>query len=129
MRNGSLWINVVFEKEVISHSNIERLQVCKCKRTNLCNKGVLYFTILMQLRWPIESKFSEICYLFAYVWTHQVRIPVFDNLAKVSHWPLRVFYATCMIYSNTEDNDLLLQDDLTIRRSHYSHSDRNITVN
>ena len=30
---------------------------------NLCNKGIFSFFILLQLWWPFESKFFQICYL------------------------------------------------------------------
>ena len=90
MRNCSLWSNIVFEKEVISHSNVKRLQAWSLwykasekKHTNLCNKGVFSVIILLLLRRPIEPKFSPICYVCVYVglcvWTQQVRVLVFDN--------------------------------------------------
>ena len=46
----------VFEKEVISDSNIKRVQTWSLflgiwKHTNLCNKDIFSF----QLRWPIET--------------------------------------------------------------------------
>ena len=63
-KNGSLWSNIVFEKEVTSHSNNKILQARSLllgiwKHITLCNKCVF----LLQLRWPIESKFSQIGYL------------------------------------------------------------------
>ena len=67
MGNGSLWSNLAFENEVISYSNNKRLQVETVllgisEHTNLCNKGVFSFIVLLQLRWPVEFKFSQVCY-------------------------------------------------------------------
>ena len=66
VRNGSLWNNVVFEKEVICHSNIKRLLAWNplqaSKRSPLCSKGMFSFIFLLQLQWPIESKISQVCF-------------------------------------------------------------------
>ena len=53
-----------FEKELISHSTKDlRSEAWSTrKHTNLCNKGIFPHCILLQPRWPIESKFSQICY-------------------------------------------------------------------
>ena len=68
--NGSLWSNVVFEKEAIFHefdfetSDLE-FEVSKSsiwKNTTWCDKGVFSFIIISQLRRPIELKFSQVCY-------------------------------------------------------------------
>ena len=66
-----------FEKEVIPHSNNKRLHASESTHFNLSNKSVFLFHVLLELRWPIESKFSQICYFMHYVGTHQVRILVF----------------------------------------------------
>ena len=64
MRNSSLWSNVVFEKGVISQSNIKILHAWSyfldnSKHTNFWNNGVFSFIILLQLWWLIESKLSQ----------------------------------------------------------------------
>ena len=69
MRTDSLWSNVVFDKKVISHSNIKRLQL----------KGVFSFIFLLQLRWPVELKFSQICYFM-----HML------GYAKWEYWSLTI---------------------------------------
>ena len=48
MRNGSLWSNKVFEKEVISHQNMKSSRPIKpffgtWNQTNLCIKNVFFF--------------------------------------------------------------------------------------
>ena len=87
MRNGSLWSNIVFEKEAILHefdfetSDLE-FEVSKSsiwKHTTSCDKGVFSFIIISQLRRPIELKFSQGLLFYAYVEIHQVRRLVFDN--------------------------------------------------
>ena len=70
MRNGSLWSNVVFEKEVTfdeldfetSYLDLEVLKSSIWKHTTLCDKGVFSFIIMSQLRQPIDLKFSQVCY-------------------------------------------------------------------
>ena len=70
MRNGFLWSNVVFKREVIFHefdfetSDLE-FEVSKWsiwKHTTLCDKGVFSSIILSQLWRAIELKFSQVCY-------------------------------------------------------------------
>ena len=82
MRNCSLWSNIAFEKEVISHSNNKRLQGWSLllgiwKQTNLYQ--VFFFIILLQLWWPVGS---QSLLFFAYVEIHQVRILGFDNYQR-----------------------------------------------
>ena len=99
MRNGSLWRNLVFEKEVISHSKSEgkkrkKLQAFSASKSthfveHLCNKGIFFSCIiLLQLRWPNESKFSQI-YYFKHIGIHQVRIRLWQ-LPKISHKHLKL---------------------------------------
>ena len=76
---------VVFEKEGISKLN-KSLQAWSpflsiWKHKILCITGIFSFIILLQLRWPIEWKKSQICYV-VHVWIHQVRILVFENYPK-----------------------------------------------
>ena len=105
MRNGSFWGNVVFEKEVIFHSNNKRLQAwrllqCIWKHTNLCDKGVFSFIILLQLWWPIEHKFSQVCYFMHML---EVRRLVFDKYQRcpvplmtiVSCFLPNIFFYSC----------------------------------
>ena len=60
----ALWSNVVFEKGVISHHNKTKQNFLPgafysyLKATILYNKGVIF----LQLWWPIEFKFSQVCY-------------------------------------------------------------------
>ena len=87
VQKGSLWSNIVFEKEVISHSTIKRLKAWSplleiWKLTNLCNKSVFSFIILSQLRWPIESTFSQICY-FMHMWDTNVHYYYYLVLIKL----------------------------------------------
>ena len=70
VRNGSLWNDVVFEKEIIFHElDFETLdlefEVSKSsnwKNRTLCDSGFFSFIIILQLRWPIELKLSQVCY-------------------------------------------------------------------
>ena len=73
MRNGwALWSNVVFKKEVICHWNIWiwfqdlwirfwGLEIKHLKAHNFVWQ-VCSFIIILQLRPPIELKFSQVCY-------------------------------------------------------------------
>ena len=68
MGRGSLWSDVVFEKEVIfqefdfttSELDFEVSKSSIWKHTTLCDKGVFSFIGISQLRWPIELKFSQV---------------------------------------------------------------------
>ena len=71
MRNGYLWVNLVFEREVIFYefdfetSDLE-FEVSKSsiwEHTTSCDNGVFSFIIISQLRRPIELKFSQVCYV------------------------------------------------------------------
>ena len=58
----STWSNLVINGSLaISHLWVRLLAII-WKQTKLCKKGAFPFIILLQLRWPIESKFSQICY-------------------------------------------------------------------
>ena len=76
MRNGSIWSNVVFEKEAIFHefdfetTDLE-FEVSKASiwtHTSLCDNGVFYFIIISQFRRLIELKSSQILYIFCICW-------------------------------------------------------------
>ena len=92
MRNGSLWSDKVFEKEVIfpefdietSDLEFEVSKSSEWKQTTLFDKGVFSFIIISQLRRPIELKFSRVCYFMHYVEKHQLWRLVFDQLPIVS---------------------------------------------
>ena len=95
MRNGSLWSNVVFEKEVIFHefdfetSDLE-FEVSKSsiwKHTTSCDKGVFSFIIISQLRQPIELKFSQVCYFM-----HMLRYTKWED------WSLTVTNSVQCLY-------------------------------
>ncbi len=49
------------------------------KAHRFVQQGCFSFFIFLQLWWPIEPKFLQICYFNAYVGIRQVRILVFDN--------------------------------------------------
>ena len=74
MRNGSLWSNVVFEKETSSNSFIIHLNAHKV----LQHKHVFFHCSLATLmtNW---AQMSTVLLCYAYVGRHQVRILVFDN--------------------------------------------------
>ena len=63
VRNGSLWRNVVFEKE--EKFTLKRLKpfigIWICKQ-----RWCLFCHILLQIRWPIGFKCSQICCLLWY---------------------------------------------------------------
>ena len=71
VRNGSLWSDVVFKKEVLFHefdfetSDLE-FEVSKSsiwwKHTTSCDKGVFSFIIISQIWRPIELKFPQMRY-------------------------------------------------------------------
>ena len=71
MRKGSLWSNVVFEKEGIFHVfdfetselGFEVSKSSSWKHTTSCDKGIFSSIIISQLQRPIEFKFSQVCYL------------------------------------------------------------------
>ena len=105
MRNGSLWSNVVFEKEVIFHefdfetSDLE-FEVSKSsiwKHQTSCDKGVSSFIIISQLRRPIELKFSQVCYFM-----HMLRYTKWED------WSLTITNSVqCLksiLYSLSETN-------------------------
>ena len=91
---------MVFEKEVISHSNIKRLQLKPYYYASesihiLCNKGVFLFIIFLQLRWPIESKFSQVSYL-----SHMLGYVKWEYLSLTITKRVQCFWATCDFNSN-----------------------------
>ena len=87
MRNGSIWSNIVFDKEVISHSHNKTLQlkpfIMHLKAHKVCNKGVFSLIILLS---PNFYWFLIVCMLGYTIeqgpCIHQVRILIFDNIAK-----------------------------------------------
>ena len=73
VRNGSLWSNF---QQIWFRDLKFRIEVSKSsiwKHTTSCDQGFFSFIVISQLRWPIELKFSQICYFYAYVEIHQVR--------------------------------------------------------
>ena len=88
MSNGSLTSNVVFGKDMISHSNYIKSPVLKIwKHTNeFVQQGVFFpFIVLLQLRSPIlvtQLQFSQHvhrCVILCIVWDSHRRVLVFDN--------------------------------------------------
>ena len=74
--NNSVWN--IFIAEACYYTSAESTP------TLMCNNGVFSFIVVLHLRSPIESKFSQVGYFMHYVGIHQVRRLVFDNLSKVS---------------------------------------------
>ena len=90
VRNGSLWSDVVFEKEVIFHefdfetSSLE-FEVTKSsiwKHTTSCDKGVFVFHSYLATPTTNQAKIFTGLLFYAYVEIHQVRRLVFDNYQK-----------------------------------------------
>ena len=87
MGNNSLWSNVfIWDRGNFSlkYFNMKETSGLKpisgiWKHTQLCNKGVFFFIVFLQLRWPIELKLSQICYLMHIIQIHQVRTLVFGD--------------------------------------------------
>ena len=81
VRNGSLWSDVIFKKEVIFHefdfktSELDFVvsKSSMWKPTTLCDEGVFSFIIISQLRFFTGLIFYE------YVEIHQVRRLVFGS--------------------------------------------------
>ena len=87
VRNGSLWSDVVFEKEVIFHefdfetSSLE-LEVLKSsiwKHKHSCDKGVIFFHNYLATPTTNRAQISTGLLLYAYVKIHQMRRLVLDN--------------------------------------------------
>ena len=100
MRNDSLWSNRVFEKEVIFHkfdfeTSVSEFEVLKSSIW----MHTTSFIIIWQLRWPIEVKFSQVCY-FMHVEIHQVRRLVFDNIYQLQ-CPVLMNYINFVFYPHT----------------------------
>ena len=90
MRNGSLWSNVVFKKEVISHWIIWiELETWGLEIKLLKAQGCLFFKYFTQFLQPIEFKFHRFVILCIEI--HQVRRRVFDNYQRCSTVPLKLF--------------------------------------
>ena len=77
MRNGSIWSNIVFVKEVIfqefdfetSELDFEISKSSIWKHTTSCDKGVFFTAIIIsQLQRPIEFKLSQACYFVHISW-------------------------------------------------------------
>ena len=122
MRNGSLWSNVVYKKEVIFHefdfktseldfevSKFQDLRITfwglKIKHLNAhilsVTQGVFSFIIFSQFRQPIELKFSQVC-LFVHMLTYTKCGPldntVYRNGFKHSVFSCEVCGATFFKY-------------------------------
>ena len=76
---------VIFHEFDFENSDLE-FEVSKSriwKHTTSCDHGAtrvfFSFIIILQLQWPIELKFSQVCYFTEYVEIHQVRRLVVDN--------------------------------------------------
>ena len=87
VRNGSLWSDVVFEKEVNSHefdfetSSLE-FEVSKSsilKPTTSCDKDVFFFYSYIASPTTNRAQIFTGLWFYAYVEIHQVRRLVFDN--------------------------------------------------
>ena len=68
MRNSSLWSNLVFEKEVVSRSNIKTPQALSpfsSESTQCCAKRVFFFLSLFSCNFDdqLSPNFPQLCYL------------------------------------------------------------------
>ena len=111
MRNGSLWSDKVFKKEVNFHKfdlktselDFEVSKFSIWKHTATCDKGVFSFIIILQLRRPIELKFSPACYLM-HCWetllsekTGLWQVPIVSNVFNVN---LLFCFGFCTIFKS-----------------------------
>ena len=86
VRNGSLWINMVFEKEVIFHKfdfktselDFEVSKSSISEHTTLCDNCVFSFIISETSMTNWAQIFTGLLF-YAYVEKHHVRRLVFDN--------------------------------------------------
>ena len=90
VRNGSLWSDVFFKKEVIFHefdfktSELDFVvsKSSMWKPTTLCDEGVFSFIIISQLRWPVKLKFLQVWYFMNML-----------RYTKLEDWSLAVTYS------------------------------------
>ena len=86
MRKNSLRRYIVFEKEVISHSNVKRLQSWSpflgiWKRKNLCSK--FFFLFFHHTLATLMTNWVQIFHRFVFMFgKHQVRLLAFDNYKR-----------------------------------------------
>ena len=88
MKNGSLWSNTVFEKEVISHSNNKRLQlkpfIMHLKAHKVMQQGCVFFHYSLATLMRNCTKISP--NLLFYVGIQRVRILLFGNYQRFGCW-------------------------------------------
>ena len=132
MRNGSLWSDVIFEKEVIFHefdletSDLE-FEVTKSsiwKHTTSCDQGVFSNIIISQLWRPIELKFSQVCYFM-----HMLRYTKWEDWSltitntahvfKPTAYPKFWFWNIERLHNTTysEQRNALTEPDILDQRS------------
>ena len=125
MENDSLWSNIVFKKEVISHLNNKRLlarSLLLWKHTNTSNKGVFSFIIFSQLWWLIEPKFLQSCYFMLMMgytkWEHwsSSQLPNVYNAFKQNIFSNPLYLANrarilveCFMHIQTQPQDFSFQ--------------------
>ena len=103
MRYGSFGSNLVFEREVISHSYNKRLWASSVllgiwKHTQ---QGRVFFSF----NFSIIFKFSQFCN----VGIQQVRILVFDNITKNFQWDLSAHKGSIQTYKEDISNSRLFK--------------------
>ena len=100
--NGSLWISIVFEKEVIFHEcgfetselDFEVSKSSIWKRKTLCDKGIFSYIMFSQFRWPIQLKFSQVCYFMHYILRY----------TKLEDWSLTITKGVQAFKQNKKQN-------------------------
>ena len=84
MRKGSLWSNVVFEKEIIVHEfdfETSDLAFDNVSKSSIWEHTTSLLIIISQLRRPFELKFSQVCYFM-----HMLRYTKWEDWSlKCSH--------------------------------------------
>ena len=107
MRNGSLWSNVVFAKEVIFHLfdletselDFEVLKSSIWKHTTSCDKGVFSCIIMSQLGWPIGLKCSQVCYFMHMLSTPSKKTGLWQlpTVSSVFNMTFEMYALSCYI--------------------------------
>ena len=99
VRNGSLWSNVVFEKEIIETSELDFEHR---KAHNFVWQGC-FFLSFSQLRRPIGLKFSQACFVF--IWwdtpsekSGRWQLPIVSSTLRKRWLSVKLFLATFRIY-------------------------------
>ena len=113
VRNGSLWSNLVFEKEVISYSNIKICQAWSLfcigiwEHTNLYNKGIFFFhySLATSMTHWVQIFTDSLWYLLcSWLWQLCMHLSTIANPYKVLYnwvsefitWSITYFLLKCI---------------------------------